>query len=164
MGFYGADPIHFESVSAVTATNSVELGTLRMHDGEWYEYVYAIGCVSMGVGATYSGTSGNSVVATGIVSGEYCAGFVKHESITTGKYGWLMKKGVIDVDNGIASSAPADGDVVYLSTDGKFIAGSGKMATAATDFIGGHVIGKVLSAGASGGTGASFSLLYISVF
>lgn len=164
MGFYGADPVLFESVSATTATPSVELGSLRMHSGELYEYVYATKTISMGVGCVYSGTSGHSVVATGVVSGEHCAGFVKHESLVSGYYGWILKKGVVDAYNAMTSSAPADGDVVCLGTDGKFRCGVGKPATSATDFIGGHVIGKVLSAGASGGTGASASLLYIACY
>ena len=161
MGFYGLEPILFESVSAVTATPSVELGVMRVHAGEVYEYVYAVGCVSMGIGAVYSGTSGHSVVATGAVSGEMCAGFAKHESLTTGTYGWLLKKGVVDAANGRASTAPVINQVARLAADGKFCTDV-MVATSAIDQ--GHVVGKILSAGASGGTGASLSLLYVSIY
>lgn len=161
--FHSENPVLFEGVSNVTATPSVGLGFMRVYNGEVYEYVYAVGAINKGYGTTYSGTSGHSVLATGIVSGEYCAGYCKHATIPAASYGWLLKKGVVDALNGTASSAPADGDVVYLAADGAFHTGRGQMATAATDFIGGHVLGKVLSAGASGGTGASFSLIYVNV-
>lgn len=159
--FYSADPIMFESVSAVTATPSVGLGYMRWHDGECYEYVFAAKTVSMGIGGVYSGASGHTIVATGAVSGEHCAGFVKHESIPSGYYGWLMKKGVVDASNARASTAPSVNQVAYLGSDGKFMTDA-IVATSAID--NGHVIGKVLSAGASGGTGSSLSLLYVSVF
>lgn len=158
---YGMQDTFFESISAVTATNSVELGSLRFHDGEWYEYVYSLGQISPGFGSAYSGTSGNSVVATGIVSGEHCAGFCKHVTMTTGTYGWLLKKGVVDAPNGRASTATVINDLAYLGAEGKVITDV-KVVTSAIDH--GHIIGKVLSAGASGGTGASLTLMYISVF
>lgn len=161
MAFYGLDPVQFESVSAVTATNSVDLGTIRYEAGEVYEYVYAVSCISMGIGAVITGTSGFSVIATGAVSGELCHGFAKHDSITTGKYGWLLKKGVVDAANGRASTAPVINQVARLAADGKFCTDV-MVATSAIDD--GHVIGKIVSAGASGGTGSSLSLLYVSVF
>lgn len=161
MAFYGADPILFESVSAVTATPSVELGTERVHSGERYKYVYAAKTVSMGIGAVLTGTSGNTIVATGAVSGEFCAGVVKHESIVSGSYGWILKCGVVDMTNGRASTAPSVNQVIRLSADGTFCSDV-MVATTAIDI--GHVFGKVLSAGASGGTGASMSLVYVSCY
>lgn len=161
MPFYGADPVAFESVSNVTTTNSVELGTIRMYAGEYYEYVYALQTISMGVGCAYSGTSGHSVIATGVVSGEHCAGVCKHESITSGKYGWILKKGVVDMRNAKAGSVPVLTESAYLGSDGGFIC---ERTTITNAVAHGHVIGKVLSAGASGDTGASYSLMYISVF
>lgn len=159
---YGNHPgAVFEPISAVTATNSVELGTIRFHDGEYYEYVYAVGAVNQGYGCAYSGTSGHSVLATGIVSGEHCAGFAKHATIPAGSYGWLLKKGVVDAPNGRASTLTVINDLTYLGADGKVVTDV-KVVTSAIDH--GHVIGKVLSAGASGGTGSSLTLIYVSVF
>lgn len=160
MAFYSENPVVFESVSAVTATPSVELGVMRTHAGELYQYMYAAKTCSMGVGVVQTGTSGNTVVATGIVSGEFCAGFVKNESLVSGYYGWVLKKGVVDAANGMANSAGADGDVVLLGTDGKIRTAKGSPATAATDFVGGHIVGKVLSAGAS----ATSHLIYVSCY
>lgn len=158
---YGVGPVVFESVSNVTATPSVELGTLRFHDGEYYEYVHAAKELPVNYLAVYSGTSGHTCVTTGAVSGEYCAGGVKHATISSGSYGWLLKKGVIDVKNSKAGSAPVINEVAYLGTDGGFF-NERLLITSCIDT--GHIIGKVLSAGASGGTGASMSLLFISVF
>lgn len=162
MSYYGDAPIAFESVSAVTATPTpgVDLGTVRTHAGEVYEYVFAAKTISMGVGAVKTGTSGYTVVATGAVSGEFCAGVCKHESITSGYYGWILKKGVVDMRNAKASSAPVIDEPAYLGSDGGFM---NERTTVTNAVNNGHCIGKVLSAGASGGTGASYSLMYISV-
>lgn len=159
--YYSADPINFESVSAVTATPSVGVGAIRVHDGETYEYVYASLTIPVGYGAVLTGTSGHSVVATGSVSGEMCYGAAKHADINASSYGWLLKKGVLDAKNGRASTAPVVNQVARLGADGAFVTDV-MVATTAIDH--GHVVGKVLSAGASGGTGASLSLLFISVY
>lgn len=161
VGHFGADSVCFESVSAVTATPSVQLGTMRLYAGEYYEYVFAVGDVNKGFGCAYSGTSGHSVLATGIVSGEHCAGFAKHATIPASSYGWLLKKGVLDAPNGRASTVTVVNDLAYLGADGKIVTDV-KVVTSAIDH--GHIVGKVLSAGASGGTGSSLSLLLVSVF
>lgn len=161
MAFYGLDPVCFESVSNVTATNTVELGTIRFHDGEYYKYVHAAKTVSMGIGGVYTGTSGKTIVATGAVSGEHCAGVVKHESIPSGQYGWLMVHGVVNMWNAKAGSVPVANEPAFLGTDGGF---ANERVTVTNAVMHGHVIGKVLSAGASGDTGASYSLMFISTF
>lgn len=160
-GGYGVGPIRFESVSNVTATPSVQLGAVIFADGEHYEYVYAVKELPVGYGAVYSGTSGHSCVATGAVSGEHCAGWVKHATISSGSYGWLLKKGVVDAKNARASTAPVINQIAYLGSDGGFVTDT-PVVTSAIDH--GHIVGKILSAGASGGTGASLSLLYVSVY
>ena len=161
MSHQGADPISFESVSAVTATPSVELGTIRHQDGERYEYVYAVKALPVGYGCVLTGTSGHSCAATGVVSGEMAFGFVKHAEISSGSYGWVLKKGVVNLKNGRASTAPVVNEVLHLAADAA-VCSDVMVATSSID--GGFVVGKVLSAGASGGTGASLSLCYVSCF
>lgn len=161
MAFYGLAPISFESVSQVTATNTVELGTLRIEAGEVYEYVYAGKDLNQGFVGVYSGTSGKTLVATGAVSGEMAGGAVKHATIPSGSYGWVLKKGVVDLCNGRASTAPSVDQVVRLAADGK-ICCDVMVVTSAIE--GGHIFGKVLSAGASGGTGSSKALCYVSIY
>jgi hypothetical protein len=161
MSLYGADPVSFESVSAVTATPSTELGQVRMFAGELYEYVYAVKEIPVGYGCVKTGTSGHSVAATGSVSGEMAAGFCKHAAISSGSYGWVLKKGVVDLKNGRAGTAPSVNQVVRLGADGAVVCDL-MVATSAIDH--GFIAGKVLSAGASGDTGASLALCYVSVF
>ena len=161
MAFSFADPISFESVSAVTATPTVELGTLRSSGGELYEYVYAVKALPVGYGCVLTGTSGHSAIATGVVSGEFAAGFVKHAEISSGSYGWILKKGVVDLKNGRLSTAAVVNECIRLAADGAICSDSN---VATTSIDGGFVVGKVLSAGASGGTGASLSLCYVSVY
>jgi len=159
--YHSADPVCFESVSNVTATPSVQLGEERMYLGEKYVYVFAAKELPVGYGAVKTGTSGFTCVATGSVSGEFCAGFVKHAAISSGSYGWLLTKGVVDAKNGRASTAPVINEVAYLGADGAFVTDTMVVTSAINT---GHQIGKILSAGASGGTGASLSLLYVSVY
>lgn len=148
MAFQGLEPILFESVSAVTATPSVELGTRRMVGGEEYVYVYAQAAVSASVGCSASGLSGYSVIATGLISGAFCYGFVKHADIAAGSYGWLLTKGIISSPvNGMVSTA-------FVATDNVMLAADGKIANQAAA-TGGHVLGRVLTAAVSGGTGGS---------
>lgn len=159
MAFYGDHPVVNESVSAVTATPSTDLGTIRCHAGADYMYVYAVGTISQYCGAILTGTSGYSVVATGAVSGQFAMGFAVHDSIPAGSYGWLFQRGVANIKNGMASTALAVTDNIYLATDGQGVFGRTTVTTNAVSD--GHVIGKLLSAGASGGTGGSLSLVYV---
>ena len=147
MGFNSLGPICFESVSAVTATNSVELGTRRTYNGEDYIYVYAQGTVSASVGATISGLSGYSVVATGLISGALCVGFAKHADIPAGSYGWLLTRGFLSSPvNGMAGSTLAAVDNVVLAADGKIA-----QSQTYTQVI----VGRMLTTCVSGGTGGS---------
>ena len=157
MSLQGASPILFESVSAVTATNSVQLGTRRVVGGEEYVYCYAVGAVSASVGCSISGVSGYSIVATGIISGAFCFGFVKHADIPAASYGWVLKRGFISSPvNGMASTA-------FVATDGVMLAADGKIANAAAA-VGGHLLGRVTTTCVSGGTGGSNAgAIYVSV-
>lgn len=158
MAFQGVNPISFESVSNVTATPSVDIGTRRTFNGESYIYVYAQAAVSASVGATISGVSGYSVIATGMISGAFCVGFAKHADIPAGSYGWLLTRGFISSPvNGMASTA-------FVATDGVMLAADGKIANAA-GAVGGHLVGRVITAAVSGGTGGSNTgAIFVSVF
>lgn len=158
---YGFQQAFMESISNVTATRSVELGAIRFHDGEYYEYVHAAKELPQGYGAVKTGTSGKTCIATGSVSGELCAGFVKHATIASGSYGWLLVKGVVDAKNGRAGTAPVINQVARLGADGAFVT---DLMVLTSGIDNGPVVGKILSAGASGDTGASLSLLLVSLF
>lgn len=92
-------PVEMESVSNVTATNSVDLGTVRYFNGEEYIYVYNAGTgqINPGMYATLSANSGYSVSPTGITMYDLPIGFAKHTTLTAGTYGWLLTRGFCNV-------------------------------------------------------------------
>ena len=95
MSFEGLAPIRFESVSAVTATNTVDLGTRAVDGGNEYVYVYNAGNsqISKGFAAVLSATTGYSVTVSSTTQVDIALGMVKNATLTTGTYGWLMIKG-----------------------------------------------------------------------
>lgn len=151
MAPFNAAPILFESVSAVTATNSVDLGTKRFVGDEEYIYVYNAGGsqISTGRVATVSAVTGYSVTVSS-VSGAFIIGACKNATLTTATYGWLVTKGWVDgATNGMASTALAGGDPVQAAADGAICKGET-----------GPYIGKIVAATASAGTGT----IYISTY
>lgn len=147
MAFYGVAPVAFESVSAVTATPSVEVGTRRHEGDEHYVYVYNAGNsqISPGYGTTVSGVSGYSVTVSTTTSIDLAIGFVKHATLTTGTYGWLVTQGFTPVECVQSISA---GGLLVLAADGKVA-----LKTISTGYVG-PVVGKAVSAEASQAAGS----------
>ena len=117
-------PVYFESVSAVTATNSVELGSRRV-DANGYEYVYCYNAgnseVSPGFGViVVTGLSGFSCTLTSVAAGKHdFIGVVRHATLSTAKYGWIMTKGYHTVESG-ADSTLTGVQYLALKADGTF--------------------------------------------
>jgi len=167
---YQALPIEVESVSNVTATNSVDLGTVRVYNGEEYVYVYNAGPQSITVGqcAFMSANSGFSVTVTATVDGgDFPIGFVKHTAIGTGAYGWLITRGFTSVQNGMTSTAITIGDLLIPAAAGAVrkqpAVGLGTSLSQTTVFFAPY-IGTVVSGCASGGTGSSVGVAYVRCF
>lgn len=151
MSVYSVGPVRFESVSAVTASPSVEVGTVVMEGDEKYIYVYNAGNSQISVGkvATVSGVSGYSVTVSS-VSGDVAVGVCKHATIATGSYGWLISRGFVDsVTNGMASTALVAGDVVQVAADGAVAKG-----------VTGPSIGKMMTATGSAGVANAFVAIF----
>lgn len=149
MGKYEGQ-IYMESVSAVTATNSVEIGTRRIFNSEAYIYVYNAGNsqISTGFFGAVSATSGYSVSVSS-TSGQFAVGVCKHATLTTATYGWLLTAGYVDgVTNGMASTAIAGNEALQLAADGKVCKGET-----------GPFIGQATKATASAGS----SNMYVSI-
>ena len=114
-----------ESVTAVTATPSVELGSRRYEAGSDWLYVYNgstqfldpyRGCRFL------SGTSGYTVdVVSPAVSTLTCGllvGVPVNGTITTGAYGWVMTRGIGSVFN--KTSIAIGGSPMYMGASGTF--------------------------------------------
>lgn len=99
-------PIFFKGISMVTAVPDVALGTERIEDGEKYVYMYNAGSPTAAVGKGLNRLAGATTPHSGAVcsvSGDLCLGFVKHVAIPTAEYGWVLRKGLVNV--AVASSA-----------------------------------------------------------
>lgn len=159
---YHALPVEFESVSNVTLTNSVDLGTVRVFNGEEYVYVYNDGGVQVlpGFGVVMSGNTGYSVTHSSTTSFNYCIGMVKHATFAVAGYGWLLTRGFTNVKMH-ADSSGIVGDPIYLGLSGTVV-GLGLKNTSTTAFsqatsqFGVQPIGVCVQATASAGTGYAF--------
>lgn len=149
-GPYSAGPIQFETVSATTLTNSVQLGTRREEDGRMYVYVYNA-CASIalqpGQGCIVTATSGYSVSQTNATMIGAYVGVVHHASIPTGGYGWIVARGNTYV-RACTSTALAASDLLVPGVDGTHGAAIGTMTA--------HVHGYVTVATAAAGLGEAY--------
>ena len=123
MSNYGQQEILGESVSAVTATPSVELGTERFLDGNKYVYVYnkSTSTASVNYGVVYSAASGYSMTVSS-VSGDMLAGVVVHNDIPATYYGWVCTRGFVDATCGKSFGIGGDetSSKVFMVADGHF--------------------------------------------
>jgi hypothetical protein len=154
--YFGGPVVFTESVSAVTATPSVQLGTERQVGDELYRYVYNVGSSTAGVGygVTVSATTGWSCTVSTTTSADIVIGVVKHVAIPTGSYGWVMTKGFAKVVMGADNSAAA-GVMLTVGTDGTFA-----HATQTTNTAISPIVGKAMEAMASAGSGSAYLSLF----
>ncbi len=143
--------VFFESVSNVTATNSVEVGSERKVGDESYRYVYNAGNsqISPSYGVILSAVTGYSVTLSSTTSVDFLVGVVKHSTLTTGTYGWVMTQGFAPVEMEADNSAAA-GDLLVLAADGEFA-----NKTISTGYPA-PVQAKAMAAIASGASGQAF--------
>lgn len=151
MSVFSLGPIFNETVSAVTATNSVEVGTNRRVGNDDYIYVYNAGNsqINPGYCAVVSSVSGYSVTLSSVTSVDLAVGHCKHATLTTATYGWLLTRGFAQVQLGANDSMVA-GAILRAGVDGTYAA-----ATNATGNIS-PIIGKAMGAAASAGTATAF--------
>lgn len=139
-------PAYAESVSAVTATPSVQLGARRMESGEEYCYVYNAGGeqIPPGYGCILSAVTGYSVTVSSLTQVGGFFGVVKNATLTTGTYGWVVVKGFVPMKNGMASTAMSAGDQVIPALNGAW--------AAHTATVNGVIQGFVVQATGAAGT------------
>jgi hypothetical protein len=119
----GIREVFLESVSAVTDTASADigLGTVRYEGGNEYQYIYNGGGASAIVGryVKLTGTTYTATV-TGTSKEAQVFGVVQSNTLTTGAYAWVLKRGVTTFV-GDTNASFAAGDGICAGTDGAFI-------------------------------------------
>lgn len=115
MAVESLSPILFESVSNVTSTPSVELGTERTYAGESYRYIHHCGIATAAVGLGLirpaSAAAGLYSASVSSVSGDVCVGFIKHAQMAANQYGWALTRGLVTVAVSSGASTVAAGAV-----------------------------------------------------
>ena len=98
---YGFVNAFMETVSAVTADPSVELGCRRVENSKEYCYAYNSGSqdATVGYGVVCSGLSSYSMSLSSAI-GDQLFGVVQSVAIPSSSYGWLLTRGVCTVVNG----------------------------------------------------------------
>lgn len=158
MSFYSSDPVRFNSVSMVTATlgpNDGEVGHAFRDGDEEYVLVYNNGNsqISPGFGCIVSGVSGYSVTVSSTTSVDLLIGVVKHATLTTATYGYVVCRGWSQVQMD-ANNSCAAGQILTLAQDGRFALKSNSTGYPSPAFA------KSMEAMASGASGTA----YIAVF
>lgn len=125
MSNYGLQQLFEESVSQVTATNSVQLGSERWYNGNIYRYIYnksssqaCPGYAMVYIGANASASSGNSLTVSSVGGDFDLGGIVEHATIPAGYCGWVLVNGVVAGCE--TSSGTTAGYHVALAADGRF--------------------------------------------
>jgi hypothetical protein len=145
---------NFAGVSQVTSSlgpNDPEVGTRLRSGDEEYLFVYNAGNsqISPGYAAVVSAVSGYSVTVSSTTSVDYPVGVVKHATLTTGTYGWLLTKGFGQVTMR-ADNSCAVGGLLVLGDDGTVAQKSISTGYPAAAF------GKAMAAIGSGVSGTAF--------
>tara|TARA_R110000796_G_scaffold187266_1_gene304170 strand:- start:2690 stop:3154 length:465 start_codon:yes stop_codon:yes gene_type:complete len=143
--------IMFDSVSNVTATNSVDVGTERKVGDESYLYVYNAGNsdIPPSYGCVLSAVTGYSATLSSITGVDFLVGVVKHSTLTTATYGWIMTRGFAAIEMEADNSAIA-GQILALAADGEFALKSNSTGYPTP------AVGKTMEAIASGASGQAF--------
>jgi len=169
MTFYSQNPVLFYGISHVTATLSSkhpEVGTRITHDGE--EYVWAYHDCNSDIAPSYmvqlqSGATGMSVTITNTTNTGLPVGIVKHATLTTNTYGWLLTRGHATVEMTANSGTVAVNG--YLTVGANGTAAPSLVQTALTTTDGATIetmqpIGQAMAAIVSSASGSAYVSLY----
>jgi hypothetical protein len=142
-------------VTASRGANDPELGTVVEEGGDTYVFVYNAGNsqASPGQGMTVSGTTGYSATVSTTTMIDTVIGVVKHSTLTTGTYGYLLTRGFAPC-KAPANSGIAAGQLLTVGGDGVWA-----VKSISTDAPG-AVYGKCMTATASAGAGTAFFKIF----
>ena len=128
MSYQSIAPVLFGTKSLVTATlgrNDPELGTIHTDtDGLTYQFVYNAGGeqIPPGYGCVpNSAATGYSVTVSSTTSADLCVGVVRHATITTDTYGWVVVRGITPIKMGATSGSVAARGLVEIADNGLFV-------------------------------------------
>jgi hypothetical protein len=129
---FGYQQAHFESVSQITATPSVELGSRRIESGNEYVYVYnmSTSTAKVGYGVCQSAASAFSITVSG-PTGNPVFGVVQNTDLEPVNYGWVLVRGVGKghcEDSAVSNHTAATAMQLFKVEDGGF----GGITTGAT--------------------------------
>lgn len=156
MTAYNLAPVRFGSLSGVTATrgaNDPELGTRCQEGPVEYIYVYNDSNSQALVGQAVvlqSGASGYSTTISSVTSADLPIGVVRHATLTTGAYGWVVCKGITSVKMGASSGSVAVNGLIQIADNGLFVPASNATGSKAL------ACGKALEAIASSAVGSAY--------
>jgi len=158
MSVYNCGPVVFAGKSSTTnalGSNDPEVGTIYREGDEEYVWVYNAGNsqIQPSYGAVMSAVSGYSVTLSSVTSVDLLVGVCKHATIATGYYGWLMKKGIVEVEMEADNSCAA-GQLLALAADGEFALKSNSTGYPTP------AVGKAMAAIASGASGTAYISVY----
>lgn len=155
-------PVLFAGKSMITTSlgaNDPEVGTTMRVGNKDYRFVYNAGGASGAVGRAVivSAVSGYSVTVSSVTgSANPLVGVIENNTLTTGAYAWVVKRGPCQVQMSANNSA-AVGDKLTLGTDG----GWARHASQATDTQGEVIYGVAMEAIASGASGTAFIRTFV---
>lgn len=139
--------VFFETVSQVTSDPDVQVGTQRQVGEDTYVYCYNAG--NSDLPPTHlcivSAVTGYSVTVSS-VSNDVSFGHCKHTTLTTGTYGWILRRGFAQIEMN-ADQSTVIGGFMATSGDGTYTRGN---------LTNGNIVGKVMEAIASGASGAAY--------
>ena len=154
MAAYGYKEVSEESVSAVTATPSVSLGSRQAEGGREYIYAYNGGsAANKGAPVILTATSGYTFVVTFATAADTpcnLLGVVNNATCAAGSYCWVATRGNVGVY--VISMAVAASDALIVADAG----GSARVATATsslTQLVKQGFIGNALSTQTAAATG-----------
>lgn len=145
-------------VVSVASKAKAALGERIVYGGEEYVFAHNAGNseAGPGYGVVLSAVSGASftVSSTTMVDPPY--GVVKHATFPTGGYGWLLTRGYVNVENGMASTALAAADNICLGADGGWVKAVQSGATAGVLTQPVLPYGKMMAATGSAGSATAY--------
>jgi len=159
MAFYSDSPVRMFGVSHVTAAlgaNHPAVGTRMNAAGREYVWVYNAGGedIDPGLGAVLvAGATDMSCTVSAVTSADIVVGVCRNATLTTGTYGWLVTKGITNIEMDGTSATVAAGGMVEIADNGTFVNVSNTTGN-------GPVLGKALAEIVSNASGSA----YISVF